>query len=652
MNKERDAAAVPGAAPDSLERRDFLQGAAFTMGALLASEHVLAGPESGPDASAEEPLLAANITQQDPRYYPPALTGMRGSHPGSFEVAHTLRDAGRWTGDAGIDTGERYDLVVVGAGNSGLAAAYAYQRKRGKNAKILVLDNHDDIGGHAKRNEFKSGGKTLIGYGGTQSIVSSYPAETIGVLSEIGIELRRFDKYWDRDFRKRHGLQTGVFFDKETFGADHLARGLNERPILEVLANAPMAPQAKQDMHRLFEKKVDYLQGMSFQEKHAYLARTSFAKFLTDRAKVHPDVVKYFDSFPCEITGLSADASSAIVSLTEGTWFPTYPDFDSSTWNLVEGMALGCVPRDHYGYICHFPDGNASVARLLARAINPQALPGSSMEDVVTARMDYGQLDSPQANARVRLNSTVVNVKHLGAPEKSEGVEVTYVLGGKVYRVRGAGVVMACYNMMIPRICPELPQAQKEALLYPKKVALVYTNVQVRNWRAIKKLGIDHVYCPGSFFYSITMDFPVSMGDYAYTRSPADPVVLHLATHIPSPRDLPPRQRCDMTRVFLYTTPFSTFEAKIKEQLNRVFGGGGFDAERDIEAITVNRWPHGYADSLEGLDDPVWKPGEAPNIVGRQRFGRITIANSDAGADAETGAAIEQALRAVSELPI
>lgn len=213
------------------------------------------------------------------------------------------------------------------------------------------------------------------------------------------------------------------------------------------------------------------------------------------------------------------------------------------------------------------------------------------------------------------------------------------------------GVVMACYNMMIPRICPELPQTQKDALLYQKKVALVYTNVQLRNWRAIKKLGIDHVYCPGSFFYSITMDFPVSIGDYAYTRSPDEPVVLHLVTHIPSPRDLPPRQRRDLARAFLYSTPFSTFEAKIKDQLNRIFGAGGFDADRDIEAITVNRWPHGYADPLDGLDDPEWKEGEAPNIVGRQRFGRITIANSDAGAEAETGPAIEQALRAVNELP-
>lgn len=649
MKKDPDAAELAEAS-HNIERRDFLQGAAFTMGALFGPIRSLAGPASGSDALPREPLLSAGITQQDPRYYPPALTGMRGSHAGSFEVAHTLRDAGSWTGDAGTDTGERYDLVVVGAGISGLAAAYAYQRKRGKGANILVLDNHDDIGGHAKRNEFKSGGKTLIGYGGTQSIVTGYAPEAIGLLSEIGIELRRFDKYWDRDFRKNHDLQTGIFFDKETFGSDHVARGLNKSPILEVLKNAPMAPEAKADLHRLFETKVDYLPGMTFQEKYAYLARTSFTKFLTERVKVHPDVVKYFDSFPCEVTGLGADASSAFISLTEGTWFPTYPDFDSSTWNMVEGMALGIVPRDSLGYICHFPDGNASIARLLVRAISPQALPGSTMEDGVTARMDYRQLDSSKADARVRLNSTVVNVRHLGAPEKSDGVEVTYVLAGKAYRVRSAHVVMACYNMIIPRICPELPETQKEALLYPKKVALVYTNVQLKNWRAIKKMGIDHVYCPGSFFYSITMDFPVSMGDYAYTRAPDEPVVLHLVTRIPTPHNLPPRQQRDMARVFLYSTPFSTFEAKIKEQLNRVFGSGGFNADRDIEAITVNRWPHGYADSLDGLDDPVWKPGEAPNIVGRQRFGRISIANSDAGAEAESGPAIEQALRAVAEL--
>jgi len=634
-----------------IDRRDFLQGVAFAVGAGLTGAAARAAQDSGPDPSSLEPLIEQGIGQQDPRYYPPALTGMRGSHPGSFEVAHQLRDAGGWTGPEGVDTGERYDLVVVGAGNSGLAAAYAYRRKHGKDARVLVLDNHDDLGGHAKRNEFKYGDRTVIGYGGTQSIEASYPPEVIGLLSEIGIELRRFTKYWDASFRRDHGLQSGVFFDKETFGADHLARGLNERPILEVLANAPMAPQAKKDMQRVFEQKIDYLAGMTFEEKRRYLKRTSFTKFLLERAKVQPEVVKYFDAFPCEVTGVSSDASPALVTMTAGTWFPTYPDYLSSTWTLLEGMALGVTPVDSYGYVCHFPDGNASVARLLARAINPEAVPGSTMEDVVTTRVDYAKLDSPRANARVRLNSTVVRVKHLGDPATAKEVEVTYVLAGKACRVRTKGVVLACYNMIIPRICPELPVKQKEAMLYQKKVALVYTNVQLRNWQAIKRLGIDHVYCPGSFFYSITMDFPVSMGGYHYTRSPDEPVVLHLVTHIPTPRELPPRQQRDLARVFLYSTPFATFEAKIKEQLNRVFGSGGFNADRDIEAITVNRWPHGYADDLNGLDDPIWEPGQAPNIVGRRPFGRITVANSDAGAEANSGAAIEQALRAVSELP-
>ena len=222
--------------------------------------------------------------------------------------------------------------------------------------------------------------------------------------------------------------------------------------------------------------------------------------------------------------------------------------------------------------------------------------------------------------------------------------------GGKVERVSASGVVMACYNMIIPRIVTDLPEAQKEALEYQVKVPLVYTNVAIRNWQAIKRLGVDQVYCPSSFYYSIIMDFPVSMGDYKYTASPDEPVLLHVVTHIPSPRELSPRDQRRAGRMFLFTTPFEVFESKLRDQLDRVFGPGGFNSSRDIAGITVNRWPHGYADGMDGLDDPDWAPGKRPNEVGRQKFGRIAIANSDAGAAASTGAAIEQAIRAVHEL--
>src|SRR5580658_6797712 len=102
----------------NITRRDFLNGVAVTIGASLIPGAAAAAAQqnSGPDPTTQAPLLAQGITQDDPRYYPPLLTGMRGSHPGSFEVAHQMRDDGKWDMTGAEDTGEQYDLVVVGAG--------------------------------------------------------------------------------------------------------------------------------------------------------------------------------------------------------------------------------------------------------------------------------------------------------------------------------------------------------------------------------------------------------------------------------------------------------------------------------------------------------------------------------------------------------
>lgn len=636
----------------SIDRRDFLQGAALTVGASLALTGAQARTpalDGGPDGTPLSPLQRAGITQQDPRYYPPELTGMRGSHAGSYPVAHLLRDEGGWAGDKGVDTGERYDLVVVGAGNSGLGAAYAYRRKHPE-ARILVIDNHDDFGGHAKRNEFVVDGRKLIGYGGSQSITTNYPQEVLSLMSEAGINLRSFTKYWDKDFRRRNGLMTGMFFNAESFGRNHLARGMVDLPAAQVFADVPMSEQGRKDMIRIMSQRIDYLEGMALDEKIELLMSISFEEFLVKYVKVDPDVVKFFHSVNCEVSGHGADASVAFLALTAGTWDATYPETISMTWNLVEGMHLGIVPEDSWGYVCHFPDGNAGIARSFVRGLVPDAVPGTTMEDLVTSKISYPLLDKPGAPARVRLSSTAVKVEHLGNPATAREVEVTYQRYGKTERVRAGGVIMACYNMIVPRIIPSLPQKQKDALQYQVKVPLVYTNVAIRNWRAIKALGVDQAYCPNSFYYSVIMDFPVSMGDYRYTASPDEPVLLHMVTHIPTPRDIPPRDQRRAARAFLYSTPFEVFEKNAHQQLDAMFGAGGFKAARDIAGITVNRWPHGYADSLRGLDDPKWAPGEAPNEIGRQRFGRIAIANSDAGAESNSGAAIAEGMRAVQEL--
>ncbi len=584
-------------------------------------------------------LLAAEFApEKDRGYYPPARTGLRGSHAGSFEGAHEVRDRGGFDAALATDTGERYDLVVVGGGISGLAAAFFFRARHGSRARILILDNHDDLGGHAKRNEFRHGDRLLIGYGGTQSIdgPSGYSPQAAGLLRDLGIETQRFHAAFDHKLYASLGLTRGVFFDKETFGEDRLQAGAGTLPWPEFLAQAPLAEAARRDIARAYDAPVDPWPDLTSDQKKTRLRKVSYLAYLADVVKLHPDALAFFRHQGLGFWGVSSDAVPAL-----DYWESGYPGF--------KGLGLPGATGRQEPYIFHFPDGNASVARLLTRALVPRALPGKTMEDVVTARLDYAELDAAEHPVRIRLNSTAVNVRHEGRPDSGEGVFVSYLRGGRAYKVSGRTCVLACYNSFIPHLCPELPEAQKQALRYATRSAMVYTNVLVRNWVAFHKLGVDRVHTPGGYHSDFSLDFPVSLGGYRCPRTPEEPMVVHMV-RVPTTPGLPVREQCRAARYELLATPFETFERRIRDQLGRALAGGGFDPARDIEAITVNRWPHGYAYEPNSLVDPDWADDERPWVQGRRRFGSIAIANSDAGASAYTNVAIDQAFRAVEEL--
>jgi spermidine dehydrogenase len=458
------------------------------------------------------------------------------------------------------------------------------------------------------------------------------------------------------------GLRPKIFFDKETFGSDKLVvnpgpRGGNESgeapsaaPALlkQFLAEAPIAEQAKRDLLRLNQEPKDYFPGLSSDEKKAKLARISYAKFLTEIAGVHEDIIKIYQALPHGLFGVGIDAVSA-----QDAWGFDFPGLDGMKLDPKpgKGMNRDAIPNEEAEkYFFHFPDGNASIARLLVRKLVPGAMPGKSWTDVVLAKANYAQLDSDVSSVRIRLNSTAVRVKHVGEAANAKQVEVAYARDGKVYTALAKNVVLACWHVVIPYICDELPAKQKEALASAQKVPLLYTNVAIHNWNSFQKAGSNSVYSPGMYHSHVNLDLPVSIGGYECARKPEEPIVVHMMKAACHP-GLPARQQHIYGRMELYTTTFEAMERNIRDQLARTLGASGFDPARDIAAITVNRWPHGYAYEYNSLFDTFWlEGGETPCEVARKPHGCIAIANADAGAYAYTDEAINQAWRAISEI--
>jgi spermidine dehydrogenase len=622
-----------------IPRRDFLQGA------LIGAASTLCGPLLTGVARAADGAAAQDLAG----YYPPALLGMRGSHAGSFEAAHALRDG------AGLppitQTGEQYDLVVVGGGISGLAAAHYYRKRAGAQARILVLDNHDDFGGHAKRNEFTLDGRVQLVNGGTLEIDSPRPYGAVagGLLTELGIDVTALArKIEHRHFYAGLGLRRAAFFDAETFGADKLIAGVESGSLRTVFRDAPLAAQDREDLARIQEERRDYLPGLNSAQKKEYLAGISYLVYLRDYVKVGPGALRYCQSLSNTEWGVGIDAVSAL-----DLWGYGFPGFEGlkltpGVTSLMSPTAAGYHETGGSPRL-HFPDGNATIARLLVRRLVPGVAPAGGLADVVTQRFDYAQLDRPGADVRVRLNSTVVRVEHDGDAATADEVMVSYRRGQEALAVRARHCVLACWNIMIPYLCPGLPPAQQAALHALVKTPIVYTNVGLRNWRPFRALGVSEVYAPGSYFSNLYLNPKVDIGTYHTSANPDEPTILRME-RTPCKPGLSEHEQNRAGRAELLSTPFATFEREIRAQLARTLSGTDFDPARDIEAITVNRWPHGYAPEFNSLFDPHLPPSQRPEVLGRARFGRIAIANADSAAAAYTDAAIEQAHRAVGEL--
>jgi spermidine dehydrogenase len=605
-----------------IARRDFLSGVAISVsGAALANLSTARAQTPAADSS-----------------YPPLRSGLRGQYPEAVAEFERIRGGAYAKFEMpDPEAGEEYDLVIVGAGISGLSAAYFWRTALGNNQRVLILDNHDDIGGHAKRNEFHYQGKTFIGYGGTMGIATPFPYSYTAkrLIQELGVEVQRNSEFINRDLEKKYSLGAGTFFDKEHFREDRLVVGNFRQP--DFFEKAPLSAAARKDLIRIHGKNPDYMAGKTLEQKRSALARMSYQDYLLNIARIDPSALAFF-------LGNGGRNNKRV---------DTTPALEAAERGSVGFDGLGLKFEEHFSegsFLFHFPDGNASIARLLLGKLIPAAFPEKqSMNTIVTARLAYEKLDERNASMRVRLSSPVVRVEHEGPVATMQSVKVAYMRRGKAYAVRARNCILACYNSLIPGLMPEIPEPQKQALAYSIKVPMMYTNVLIRNWTSFRKLGVSRISAPGMYHPSCSLDPGSTVGGYRGVTSPEEPILVHMVRN-PNKPGLPRKEQNRAGQQELLTMEFTGFERKIRDQLARTLAPGGFDPAEDIVAITVNRWPYGYAYTYDTLGDPDVAPEQRPHIIGRRRFGRVTIANADAGAAAFTNQAIDEGHRAVQEL--
>jgi spermidine dehydrogenase len=487
-----------------------------------------------------------------------------------------------------------------------------------------------------------------LAWGGTVNLeYPKYSDVALAFIRELGIDIERLRKDYSFNWLgKQHGLGPALLFNEARYGRDVLLKGVT----LDGLEAAELAPHvdafplpqgARETLKGFLLSDRQVLEGKSAEQRAAYLHGTSYTDFLRRHFGLPDEALQIFSNAPSGFWGIPAEHLSVAECLWSGL-----------PGRHVVGEISDDGQEENDRDTAMFPDGNSSIARLLVRALVPGAFPEMAGDAdpfaIVTARLDYDALDRPGSPVRLRLNATAVHVEN-GAG--GAGVAVDYVAGGELRRIRAKQAVLACYHAIIPHLAPEMPAAQKAALSLCVKRPMLVVNTVLRNGSPLATLGIKGAQLPGSFLQNVFLVTGINVGDYHPAWRPEDPCVLQCFASFGAP--LPGgglAAQARAARAEMLTMSFEDYERELRSVLTSLLGSGGFDAARDILAITVNRWPHGYARDHVDLEDPDWNTTPAPETIGRQRFGNIAIANSDAGADAYTHAAIDQAWRAVGDL--
>jgi spermidine dehydrogenase len=535
-----------------------------------------------------------------------------------------------------IDTGEEFDCVVVGGGISGLAAALFFKRQAGPRHTCLVLENHRIFGGEARRNEFLVEGRRLFAHQGSAMFFPPLDGTFLAdFYDSIGIDSRPFEyQTWTgrepeiplgRTSYTTGGANSGFFFGAK-FGQP---KGLwLIDPWGKKLAGAPISEGARHELLAAYGSKP------ALPQRHGdalsrHLDSITLEEHLMETHGISRETVRTFLSpVAGGGSGLGADALSAYAEYAADVLLP---------WKYDAGAQM-------------FPGGNAGVARHIAKALIPDAIPGAvTLADVCRSAVNFAALDRPGQVSRIRLHSTAIAVRHDGETAKSSWVTIVYARDGKLYGIKARSAIMAGGSWTTKHIVKGLPETHRQAYAQFYRAPCLMANVAVRNWRFLYKLGISECQWfegTGNYFALRKM---ATFGPVSSSVSPDSPVVLTLKILFSSP-GLPIGEQVTRGRAELLSTPFLEYERRIQEQFSTMFSGTGFDGHRDLAGIILNRWGHAYLSPQPGFffgNDANPAPGE---VLRNTPFGRIAFANSDLAGIMDHRTSILEARRAVGQI--
>lgn len=607
-----------------ITRRDFLNAVLLGSGALLL------------DWPAPVRLLAQQQTWQGYG----GVGDYAASHGNTEEIARVWgelqRGKYRTASETAEDTGEIFDLVVVGGGLSGLGAAYEFKRTARDDQRCLILENHPIFGGHAKRNEFLVDGYKLTGPQASNafSVISREGAAEDEIFSALNIPRTFSYQEPDPGLDKLHFDRTSYGFMlwqdiSPSVGFFFEGKGSGEwviDPWGEKLRKAPYSRKVKKDFLTWRDTEEQYFRRSNFRQQ---LDRITYSQYLEKKVRLSREISDFSNPILASALGLGSDAISAY-----GAYQIGMPGFKGL------GRWTGTRRLDETDWHS-FPGGNDGFTRYFVKTLIPGAIEGGyTFNEILNRPVNLKALDRPSNDVSMRLGSMVVNVRHNASPEGSDNVLVTYRKGGKTYRLRARSVVMASAGWSNKHAVTDLPDEYRSAYENFFYSPVLVVNVALTNWRFLHKLGLTGCRWFDGFGFSCNIRKPMIVGDYSQPLHPDKPVVLtfYVPLHYPG---LPVYDQGARGREEILTTSYREYEERIIGQMNRIFGSAGFDPGRDIAGIILNRWINAYLNPQPGFYfGPDGSP--APRETIRKRFGRIAFGHSELNGHMNWIAAVEE----------